>query len=146
MFVCYNGLFYFFPLANSAHTHPLMVPKACLLWKRILFFCYDPLQGPLYWLLPLPMSSPSWFLLVLQASAQMLPPQRSLLWIFSPCSANFLHKTNHYLRLSCSFIQFVHSCLHPQCTLHKGRDSVCSELHSRVPRSWHTVGDQNMFI
>lgn len=40
----HNGLV-FSLLDNSAHTHPFMVPKACLLWKWVLFFCYDPCIG-----------------------------------------------------------------------------------------------------
>lgn len=118
----YNGLFYFFLLDNSAHIQPFMVPKACLPWKRVLFFCYDPLQGPCSGCFLCPRLHLAGSFLSFKPPLNVTTLEMSLLTcVPSPPAVlccNFLPKTNHYLKLSCSFIQPVPSCLHPQCTLH----------------------------
>lgn len=72
------------PLAHSAPATPAS-------WLFLQQIRHVPASGPLHWLLPLPTSSPSWFLFVLQASTQRYHPGEVFanLCTFTACSTMF---------------------------------------------------------
>ena len=101
-----NGLFSLFPCKVLPTLTISWFPK--LVFFGSIIFLLHSTSKPLHLLLLHSMSSPGWFLLVLQASGQRLPAQRSLsspTWRpLKTLYSHIIHETNHYLQSSCSFI------------------------------------------
>ena len=106
MCVCVSkGLFSLFPCKVLPTLTISWFPK--LVFFGSIIFLLHSTSKPLHSLL-LSMSSPGCLLLVLQASCQRLPAQRSLsspTWRpLETLYSHIIHETNHYLKSSCSFI------------------------------------------
>lgn len=147
-----NGLFSLFPCKVLPTLTISWFPK--LVFFGSIIFLLHSTSKPLHLLLLHSMSSPGWFLLVLQASGQRLPAQRSLSSpTYSPTftTQNTIFSYYSWNKSLLAIILFIHltASFLPSSTVRTAQEQRPAGLGSILapaPRTQHVGETQNIFI